>query len=387
LPAIQNVLLRYCAFHVYRHQFLYKEPRSEKQYRHRPGGGDPAKIYLELTRCSRGLQHSPTCFSIITVQGCNMTNSILVPLDDSPTSEAALPLAMAIAHATRASVELVHVHELAPLAGMAPAFDTALDIDEAQHMRERIEALAERLTLAHGVPVSTTLLIGPVVPTIEQHAVDRQTGLIVMTTHGRGGLSRAWLGSVADQLIRARTAPVLLVRPDSDRPQKVKWPPARVLVPLDSTPLSEEVLAPLAELIRPDRTEFVLLRVVEPFPPLEPFPDVAVMFDRTGTQSAVDAATAEQVKAAEYGLEGIAERLRRSGMRVRVHVAVHSSAARAVLEYANETGVDLVALATHGRGAIARAFMGSVADEVMRGASMPVLIVPPPRTAAAAETD
>lgn len=69
------------------------------------------------------------------------------------------------------------------------------------------------------------------------------------------------------------------------------------------------------------------------------------------------------------------------------HHPVHSSAARAVLECANETAVDLIALATHGRGALARAFMGSVADKVMRGATMPVLIVPPPRTAAAAETD
>jgi nucleotide-binding universal stress UspA family protein len=316
-----------------------------------------------------------------------MANSILVPLDGSPTSEGALPLALAIAHATGASVELVHVHELAPLAGMAPAFDTALDVDEARQMREPIAALAERLTLAHGVAVSTTLLIGPVIPTIEQHAVDRQTRLIVMTTHGRGGLSRAWLGSVADRLIRARPAPVLLVRPDSDRPQQAKWPPTRVLVPLDSTPLSEAVFAPLAELVGPDGTEFVLLRVVESFPPLEPFPDVATMVDRSGTQAALDAANAELVKAAEGDLEGTAERLRRSGMRVRTHVAVDSSAARAVLEYANETGVDLIALTTHGRGALARAFMGSVADKVMRGATMPVLIVPPPRTAAAVETD
>ncbi|MEO5815780.1 MAG: universal stress protein, partial [Gemmatimonadaceae bacterium] len=205
--------------------------------------------------------------------------------------------------------------------------------------------------------------------------------------HGRGGLSRAWLGSVADRLIRARPSPVLLVRPDSDRPQQAKWPPARVLVPLDSTPLSEEVFPPLAELVGPGGTEFVLLRVVEPFPPLEPFPDVAIMVDRAATQAALDAANAEHFKAAGDYLEGTAARLRQNGMRVRTHVAAHSSAARAVLEYANETGVDLIALATHGRAALARAFMGSVADKVMRGATVPVLIVPPPRTAATAETD
>lgn len=306
-----------------------------------------------------------------------MTNAILVPLDGSSTSEEAVPLALAVGSALGASVELVHVHELAPLFGTATAVDTALDVDDARRMREPIAALAERLTRAHDIPVSGTLLIGPVVPTIEQHAVDRGVRLVVMTTHGRGGLARAWLGSVADRVIRARIGPVLLVRPDADQPQERKWPPARVLVPLDSTALSEDVLPPLTALLAGKGTELVLLTIVEPLPPLEPFPDVAVWVDRSGTQAGQDAANGASANAAADNLERIAQRLRQSGMQVRTQVVVHRSAARAVLEYADESGADLIALATHAREALARAFMGSVADKVMRGANVPVLVVPP----------
>jgi nucleotide-binding universal stress UspA family protein len=305
-----------------------------------------------------------------------MTNSILVPLDGSPTSEAAVPLALAVGSALGASVELVHVHELAPLFGNAPAPDTALDVDDARGMREPIAALAERLTRAHDVPVSGTVLIGPVVAAIEQHAVESGVRLVVMTTHGRGGLARAWLGSVADRVIRARIAPVLLVRPDADKPQQRTWPPARVLVPLDSTALSEGVLPPLMALLAASGTELVLFTVVEPLPPLEPFPDVAVWVDRSGTEAGQDAANDANTRRSTDNLERTAQRLRQSGTQVRTQVVVHSSVARAVLEYAEETGVDLIALATHARDPVARAFMGSVADKVMRGASVPVLVVP-----------
>ncbi len=306
-----------------------------------------------------------------------MTNSILVPLDGSPTSEEAVPLALAVGSALGASVELVHVHELAPLFGNAPALDTALDVDDARRMREPLAALAERLTRAHDMPVSGTLLIGPVVPTIEQHVIDRGVRLVVMTTHGRGGLARAWLGSVADRLIRARIAPVLLMRPDADQPQQWTWPPTRVLVPLDSTALSENVLPPLTALLARNGTELELLTVVEPLPPVEPFPDVAVWVDRSGTQAGQDAANDALAKAAADNLERTAQRLRQGGTKVRTQVVVHPSVARGVLEYANESGVDLIALATHARDGVARAFLGSVADKVMRGASVPVLVVPP----------
>jgi nucleotide-binding universal stress UspA family protein len=310
-------------------------------------------------------------------QEVKMTNAILVPLDGSPTSRGAVPLAMAVGSAIGASVELVHVHELAPLFGSAPALDTALDVDDARRMREPIAALADRLTRDHHVSVTGTLLIGAVAPTIEQHVVDRGVRLVVMSTHGRGGLARAWLGSVADRLIRARIAPVLLVRPEAEQPQGRTWPPTRVLVPLDSTTMSEDVLPPLMTLLASNGTELVLLTVVEPLPPLEPFPDVAIWVDRSGTQAEQIAANGARAEEAADNLERIAQRLREKGTQVRTHVVVHPSAARGVLEYADETGVDLIALATHARGAVARAIMGSVADKVMRGASVPVLVVPP----------
>ena len=312
-----------------------------------------------------------------------MENVILVPLDGSPASESAVAVAIAIAHTVGGTVELAHVHGIPRfLSGTAPQ-DPALDLDEAEHMREPIAALAQRATEEHGVRVTARLLLGPAASMLARHAAERTVRLIVMTTHGRGGLSRAWLGSVADRLVRQGTAPVLLVRPGGG-PTAPDWPPARVLVPLDGSPLAEEVLAPLAGLIdASDGVDLVLLYVVEPLPPLDPFPDVAVLVDRAGTSGAQDTANAHSAEAAQAYLDGVAARLLRQSIRAQTHVALRESPARAILEYADESQADLIALATHGRGGLERVLLGSVADKVIRGTTASVLVVRPTPSPAA----
>lgn len=312
-----------------------------------------------------------------------MTKSILVPLDGSPASEAALPLAVAVARAVGAHVELVHVHELAPLLGNAPVLDTALDTDVGRGMGQSVAALAERLTGAAGVPVTATLLMGPVAASLQQHAADQGTHLIVMSTHGRGGLTRAWLGSVADRLIRSAPAPVLLVRPDTAPSPQVHWPPARVLLPLDASAQSEDALAPVLDLVDRNATELLLLSVVEMFPPLDPFSEAALTIDGPEAQAAWAAANDERRQLADEHLRRVADEPRRHGAPVRTRVVVDAPAARTILEYAKETDAGLIALTTHGRNPVTRAFMGSVADKVVRGANVPVLVVPPPAARAA----
>jgi nucleotide-binding universal stress UspA family protein len=307
-----------------------------------------------------------------------MLNTILVPLDGSPASEQALPVALVIARLIGATVDLAHVHQVLPYLGLAPAYDDTLDIEEAHRMREPIVALAQRSTEEHGVPVTATLLFGPAASTLEQYVSAHGVRLIVMTTHGRGGLSRALMGNVADRLVRQSATPVLLVRPvDGAVPATAGWPPHRVLVPLDGSRLAEEVLAPLTQFIGPAGTELVLLRVMEPMPSLEPFPDIAGLVDGAATQERLDDADAESVDEAQNYLDGFAGRLPTDHSRVRTHVVVHSSPARAILEYATAIDAGLVALATHGRSGLARAFAGSVADKVMREATVSVLVVRP----------
>jgi nucleotide-binding universal stress UspA family protein len=310
----------------------------------------------------------------------DMRDAVLVPLDGLTDSEQVLSVALAIAQAIGATVDLTHVHQVLPYFGEAPAYDNALDIEEAHRMREPIIALAQQSAREHGVPVTATLLLGSVARTLEEYTSERAVRLIVMASHGRGGLSRALLGSVADRLIRRSATPVLLVRPvDGNGAPQVKWPPARVLVPLDGSGLSGEVLAPLTQLIGLAGKELFLLRIVEPVPSLEPFPDIAGIVDGDATRETRDADNAQAAEEGQRYLDKFAARLLDDGVRARTHVAIHASAADAILEYANESGVDLIALATHGRSGLTRAFVGSVADEVMRRATVSVLIVGPDR--------
>lgn len=307
-----------------------------------------------------------------------MRDTVLVPLDGLTDSEQVLSVALAIAQAIGATVDLAHVHQVLPYFGQAPGYDNALDIEEAHRMREPIIALAKQCAREHGVPVTATLLLGSVARTLEEYISER-VRLIVMASHGRGGLSRALLGSVADRLIRRSATPVLLVRPvDGSGSPRVMWPPARVLVPLDGSGLSEEVLAPLIQLIGLAEKELFLLRIMEPVPSLEPFPDIADIADRDA-QETQDADNAQASEEGQRYLDEFAARLLDDGVRARTHVAIHASAANAILEYANESGADLIALATHGRSGLTRAFVGSVADEVMRRATVSVLIVGPGR--------
>ena len=99
--------------------------------------------------------------------------------------------------------------------------------------------------------------------------VHRELGadLVVMTTHGRGGLRRAWLGSVTDQLIRSAEVPVLVVRPGEAGAARPVWEPGEILVALDGSPLAEAALEPAIEVARLWDAELSLVQVVRPITP------------------------------------------------------------------------------------------------------------------------
>jgi nucleotide-binding universal stress UspA family protein len=193
-----------------------------------------------------------------------------------------------------------------------------------------------------------------------------------MTTHGRGPFSRFWLGSVADGLIRRAPAPLIVVRPpDENRNQSPgpNWQPRHILVALDGSTFAETVLPRTVELAKLLNADLTFVRVVEPNPVLmpsglEPQPII------------LDSALLEELKTqARTYLEGIADRLRKDGLKVTCRILVADRVAPTILEEARE--FDLIAVATHGRHGITRMLLGSVTDKIVRGASGPVLVIPP----------
>jgi nucleotide-binding universal stress UspA family protein len=313
-----------------------------------------------------------------------MLRSILVPLDGSAFSQRALPWACMLASRHGAALRLVAVDE--PLLLALPYADIpGLDATVAQSHREGLEeGLREASTRVcddTGVTPALALLDGAVPEAIAADAERERVDLIVMTTHGRGGFARAWLGSVADALVRQATVPVLLVHGGSDAVEGAATddpptsPPAlrRVLVPLDGSALAEEVVAAATAVGLPGETTFVLFRVV--------------IIQRTSLPADATFWTPQEREAmrrdhdeAEAYLNGVAERVRAAGFTVEVLVTLAHDAARAILREAEAREVDLVAIATNARRGVPRLVLGSVTDKVVRGATRPTLVVRPPGT-------
>jgi len=302
-----------------------------------------------------------------------MYHSIMTPLDGSTFSEHALPLALSIARRTGAVVRIAHVHT--PIIALAYpgeylALDAALDTQTRESERAYLEGLARRLAASWDVPITVALLDGlPVAGVLHDHARATGIDLVVMTTHGRTGLSRFWLGGVADTLARQATLPILLVRPRDDaldltHEQVIK----HILIPLDGSRFAEQALERAVALGVPMQAEYTLLQAIDPLLAGHTVPPYTVGLDEEQY---------EQIRTdAQNHLERVAEHLRAQSLQVRTSLVV-AQPASAILTYAREHGVDLIAMATHGRGGITRLLLGSVADKVVRGACTPVLLQRP----------
>jgi nucleotide-binding universal stress UspA family protein len=289
-----------------------------------------------------------------------MSKKIMVPLDGSPFSERALPLAVAIAHRSGAELRLVHV--VVPLANK-------VFIEEDGGHPDYLDDLARRIARESGVRAVAERRAGrQAVGELSYYSAEEDVDLVVMATHGWGGLQRAWLGSVTDGLIREARVPVIAFRPAEEAAPRLDGKAIEeILVPLDGSNLSESILAPTLELGGVE-ARYTLVRVV---PIVAPSAAVTGAIELDYRKELV---TAMRESAAEY-LSGIADRLRAEGYEVRTRILMHPQPARAILSQAREIGADLIALATHGRGGIARFALGSVADKVLRGADTPVLVV------------
>ena len=302
-----------------------------------------------------------------------MYTSIVVPLDGSAFGKRALPVALALARRSDAAVHLVHVHEPIVYPGGGPMYDTRLH-DELRHeMHSDLTAVAEQLGRETSLHVSAEFLDGPVIPTLQRYLAHSRHDLVVMMTHGRGGLTRVWLGSVADALVRHAPMPLLLVRPGAEWPEDLLEPLfCRVLIPLDGSAMADDVLDHAISLATPDATVYTLLTVVVPLPLLS---HSSPNFDAVAESSGV----AHQRDVAQAHLTGMAAELRESGALVETRVVMHQRPAQGILDAADEEHADSIALSTHGRGSVSRLLLGSVADKVVRGATVPVLIYRPDR--------
>jgi nucleotide-binding universal stress UspA family protein len=317
--------------------------------------------------------------------------AILVPLDGSELAEQALPPALALARASGAALYLTHVFVTysAPL-DMPGAVQTHIDIERQleQDARAYLQRVADRIApeLPEQVrcePTRTRPLQSPyaetvaVIDSLRRLARELHADLIVMATHARGGVSRAWLGSVADALVRRGTAPILLVHPRTE-PLPASEPFRHILVPLDGSALAEESLPVVQTLASLSDARLTLLQVI--------VPQRAIARPAPVTRVNAQHLAARESEATRY-LAAVRDRLHAAGGPCpETAIVVAEQPARAILDYAADHDADLIAMSTHGLGGVKRFMLGSVADKVVRSAPLPVLLTKPAQLGRIAES-
>src|SRR5687767_535716 len=295
-----------------------------------------------------------------------MFKSILVPLDGSTFAEQALPHAIILARQAQANVQLISVR-LANAPSAAPVAEEKYLARIASQLEPELPGAItyEVVTREYGPSPDPPSLAHTAADAIARYASEREVELCVMATHGRGGVRRAWLGSVTDCLIRIAPRPVLLIRPkdeafgsavSADRGMH------HIVILVDGSQTAEQVIPYALRIGTPFGAHYTLLRVMSPLV-WGPF-DVRVSVAPTPLTQHV---------AVDY-VERLANDLRQQGTVVTTHVIEAVSPGPAIVEFAEAHAADAIALSTEGAGRVRRMLLGSVTDKVVRSSDVPVLV-------------
>ena len=299
-----------------------------------------------------------------------MFRNILVPLDGSDLAEDAIGMAAAIARRSRATIDLLMVHE--PVLGVSDVgWNEKQIVAEQRYLRN----IAAELQSWAGLSPRQPLVRGKPADLIAVRAVDCGADLIVMTSHGRTGWSRAWIGSVADAVVRSSNVPVLMLKPSELRQNRRALHKSvdRIVVPLDGSAVAMEVFAAVRDLATCWDARVELVRVVAPVPLLLPGEGYSFALPTIPDAEATEGVRREAV----VQLDRDADAFRNAGIEVgEPLVVVSTKPAQAIVDFASAREAKMIAMATHGRGH-SRLLVGSITDKVRRATELPVLVYRP----------
>ncbi len=280
---------------------------------------------------------------------------ILVPLDGSVTSEQVLNAVAEIARNFGAELVL-----------MAATLDGTSDDRAGSEAAKYLESQAEKLAET-GLSVEWVTAIGLPADAILETAQNEDVDLIAMATHRESAIARGILGSVADNVLRNATLPVLVINPDSKG--QAESPAGEVnciVVPLDGSDLAEESVPIAIEMAKACDAEIIFVQAVH-------MPSYAVSGPGGEFYGSSYGVSDTREQAHTY-LSQFAERAKSFGVEARAHAAAGNAAAR-IVEDSNEIPGSLIVINSHGRGGFRRMVLGSVADKVIRGSHRPVLVL------------
>ncbi len=301
---------------------------------------------------------------------------LLVPTDFSPHADAALSHAVSLADRFEATLHLLHVIN-DPRAGWYGLGDAEVQIDRLKEITESkaSERLDDMARDSAAIEVKTTVvqrLNLDVADAIQEYVTGHTIDLVVMGTHGRQGLGRLVLGSVANRLIRRTACPVMTVRrrdEETDSAPDVNY--ENVLAPIDFSDHSRTALRLSKEIVARYGAMQHLLFVAEK--------RVLPTFSDTGIPGVgVVEMDPDIVANAEAALDEFNEQVGGPAVASAVHVE-EGDVAQDIIDFAETNEVDLIVMATRGLTGIDRFVLGSNTERVVRAAPCPVLTVPPSR--------
>ncbi len=336
-----------------------------------------------------------------------MARQVIVPLDQSHVAECAVPYARALARRMNAPLVLLSVVEpsgnlpeppieedLPPIeeppsgpagvrysASLPIGFNPGLpEFDESQidELTEQLNETEQYLSyvgdsitdvhvekmVVYGNPVDQIIRAGEAM-----NGIGEDSPVYVIASHGRSGLGRVLLGSVALKVAERATSPMLMIRAlRSPVPSADEISLNRIMIALDGSDFSESVVEPARHVFGRDGTEIHLMTSVD--------------MERswvTGEPQEKDSEGRTARDNAEQYIAGIADRMKARGLTVTWDV-VEGDPAERINSVAADVQADVIALATHGRSGLRRLAIGSVAEEVLHKSTRPMFLVRPEST-------
>ncbi len=299
---------------------------------------------------------------------------ILVPIDFSPASLATLRFAKLLASRFGANLHLVHVIAPAPIYSLARGVLLLPFPDKAmvQSDKKRLQDLVSQFSLP---PRSTQCIVrvGEASAQINEAAKKCRADLIAIATRGLTGLKHAFLGSTTQRVVRGAPCPVLVVRENEhlsakERERRGRTPLQfqKILVPVDFSECSRLGLNCALGFAREFRSSLILFHSV-----------VVHSYALSDEYTALEAPNilSQQQDYADEEMARLRREIGKEFGKIETKVAVGSPVEQ-IDQCVRAEGIDLIITSTHGRSGVKRVFIGSTAEQIVRHAPCPVLVVP-----------
>jgi nucleotide-binding universal stress UspA family protein len=305
-------------------------------------------------------------------KGKTMFDTILVPLDGSQLAECVLPHAAAFARSFNSEITLLRILEKNQTGVSVQLFDLLnwqIQKTKATLYLDEIKARFEGLDIR----VRTIVLEGLVTEGITDYAQKEGMKLIILSSHGRHGLTKWGISSITQKIILSAPTSVLLVQAHQHNNQAGELSAfsldRRILVPLDGSQRAEHVLPIITQFARDHKPKIHLVHVVHPPEMARQMPPVHEDVDLS------DRVVARNREEAEHYLEQVKSRSYLEGISVQTHLITSDHTAAALYQIVEQEHIDLVTLSAHGYSGKHQWPYGSVANNFILYGKVSLLIV------------